>query len=189
MTALSQFTHKSPKLSGSHQTEPVPLSIVGGYISNMHQTSFQRRQLIFNAQLTALRAYSTASSKYNDILIKLQEFSIKLPTAHSSQEAAIQVIEEYSKIQNEYLKTRAETGLENLTVEVLFEIKQSPIKDISLKIFPKNFAPLTDEKERVHVISALRQEVDMLKSEIINFNNQTSAYMEQASKFLHKNKP
>jgi hypothetical protein len=24
MTALSQFTHKSPKLSGSHQTEPVP---------------------------------------------------------------------------------------------------------------------------------------------------------------------
>jgi hypothetical protein len=24
MTALSQFAHKSPKLSGSHQTEPVP---------------------------------------------------------------------------------------------------------------------------------------------------------------------
>src|SRR2546422_6972551 len=25
MTALSQFAHKSPKLSGSHQTEPVPV--------------------------------------------------------------------------------------------------------------------------------------------------------------------
>jgi len=24
MTALPQFAHKSPKLSGSHQTEPVP---------------------------------------------------------------------------------------------------------------------------------------------------------------------
>ena len=25
MTVLSQFAHKSPKLSGSHQTEPVPV--------------------------------------------------------------------------------------------------------------------------------------------------------------------
>src|SRR5438876_12320059 len=28
MTALSQFAHKSPKLSGSHQTEPVPANFI-----------------------------------------------------------------------------------------------------------------------------------------------------------------
>src|SRR5207247_11096493 len=30
MTALSQFAHKSPKLSGSHQTEPVPNVLMRG---------------------------------------------------------------------------------------------------------------------------------------------------------------
>ena len=33
MTALSQFAHKSPKLIGSHQTEPVPTTVMITYSS------------------------------------------------------------------------------------------------------------------------------------------------------------
>jgi hypothetical protein len=39
MTALSQFAHKSPKLSGSHQTEPVPT----GYIED-HSDRWQESE-------------------------------------------------------------------------------------------------------------------------------------------------
>ncbi len=36
---LSQFAHKSPKLSGSYQTEPVPFGRIRGYISTARKNA------------------------------------------------------------------------------------------------------------------------------------------------------
>ena len=46
MTALSQFAHKSPKLSGSHQTEPEPGTLVGVELMPM----IKKKQMMIEAE-------------------------------------------------------------------------------------------------------------------------------------------
>ena len=145
----------------------------------------ERRRLLFERRLSALKAYGSAYREGSSKFLRLANLKNRLSDlVRSGEQRASEVgeiLDEYRQVVAELVQWMARTEDEATVVDILFDNK-TPRIEMTLPLFSISPGDLADVGKRRKFVNDLDEEVAKLFSKLLDMNNKQLAYVNEASK-------